>query len=172
MPNHLRFRSALLVLTLAVLAGCSEGTPADPSPSFAAANPPIHQTELEDIDALVSCGTFDLAIVGTFERRFTTFFDSEGNPRRATAVVKYRTTATNVTTGESTEDNADFAISVDLVTGLFVNNGKLVNIKDGLRFRDIGRFVLDQATDEIIFEAGPKDSELGDSVPLLCQALA
>jgi hypothetical protein len=77
MSIHLRFRSALLVLTLAVLAGCSEDTPADPSPSFAAANKPERGTIHEEVNDIVSCGTFDISIVGTLDERSTVFFDRE-----------------------------------------------------------------------------------------------
>jgi len=115
-----------------------------------------------------------MTIVGTLEIRQVTFFDDEGTPSRVEALVTSRTTATNVTTGESTEDNADFIVRLDFATGIFENDGKFVNIKDedSTRFRDIGRFVSNPETGEILFEAGPKDAGLGDSTPLLCEALA
>jgi hypothetical protein len=163
---------------LAALVGCNEQASTEPSPlqgqaiTFASITTPEHNEFHEDIDERFSCGTFDITIVGTEDGHETIFFDREGNPARSQGLVKARVTVTNVSTGESLVDKADFMFRVDFNSGIVVNNGKFLNIKDGIRFRDIGRFVFDSDTGEILFEAGPKDQGLGDREPLLCQALS
>jgi hypothetical protein len=127
----------------------------------------------EDIDEQFSCGTFEITIVGTADIAETIFFDQEGNPVKAQGLVKSEVTVTNVSTGESLIDRAASPFKVDFRTGIVVSAGKFLNIKDGIRFRDVGRFVFDANTGEILFEsASPHDQGLGDREPLLCQALA
>ena len=45
-------------------------------------------------------------------------------------------------------------------------------LKDGIPIRDIGRFVFNGDTGEILFEAGPKDVGLDPLETFWCQALA
>jgi hypothetical protein len=116
---------------------------------------------------------FDITIVGTQDVTETIFFDKNGTPIRSKGLAKAEVRVTNVSTGESLIDRIASPFKVDFRTGIIASAGKFMNIKDGIRFKDVGRFVFDAKTGELLFQSGsPHDQGLGPREPLLCQALA
>jgi hypothetical protein len=173
MPTALSSRLAAFALGLVALAACAEGAPTAPAVSLAEANVPQHTTSHGDADYSFSCGTFDITVVGTlFDISQTVFFDGEGDPLRVQGLIKRRLVVTNVSTGKAILDKTAIMFEVDFRTGIIVNNGKFFNIKDGIPIRDIGRFVFNEETGEILFEAGPHDVGGDPLETFYCQALA
>jgi hypothetical protein len=172
MTIHRRLSTLLLVQMFAAVAACTEDTPTRPTPSFAASTVQVRENVEIPVDDVFSCGTFEIHVVGSLEDRARLVFDEAGNLLQRHGLLLVRTTVTNLTTGESLEDNASTPFSVDFTTGVVINNGRVADIRNGVRVRDIGRLVWDLETGEILFEAGPHDIGLNPREPSLCQALA
>ena len=174
-------RSTALLAALVAFTGCTDQDPSGPtaapgeSVALASARKPVHTGFTETFSDRFPCGSFTGLSEGGFSERATTFFDKDGNPLRSVFHIRYRATITNLTSGKTLTDNADYNGTVDLVTGVIEVNGRIYNVKDrgnGIRIKDIGRLVLD-ADFNITFEAGRHDVDgFGDATAQYCAALA
>jgi hypothetical protein len=181
-------RVALLAYAAFSLAACQDATaPTLESPSagptepaslqpiaFAAARTPEQFDFHEEVQYSFSCGAFEGRAVGAVDAHGTLFFNAQGDEVRLKVHIKPRVTVTNMSTGAMIEDNADYNEHLDLATQVLASTGKYfsIKVKGGPVIRDIGRFVFDRDTDEVLFEAGPHDVGLQPLEPFYCQALS
>lgn len=181
-------RVALLAYAAFSLAACQDATaPTLESPSagptepaslqpiaFAAARMPEQFDFQEEVQYSFSCGAFEGRAVGAVDAHGTLFFDREGDEARLIVHTKAHITVTNLSTGATIEDNANYNDHLDLTTQVLATTGKYfsIKVKGGPVIRDIGRFVFDRDTREVLFEAGPHDVGLEPLEPFYCQALS
>ncbi len=172
--------AALLTALMAFIGGCTDQDPSGPtavpveSVAHGSARKPVHEAFTEPFSDRFECGSFTGLSSGVFSERTTTFFDKAGDPLRIVFHFRYRATITNLTTGKTLPDNADYNGVFDVTTETLEVNGRIYNLKDrenGIRIKDVGRIVFD-ADFNITFEAGRHDVDaFGDATALYCAAL-
>jgi hypothetical protein len=181
-------RVALLACAAFSLAACQDATaptlqsrsagPTEPASlqpiAFAAARTPVQFDFHEGVEYSFSCGAFEGRAVGSVDAHGTLFFNRQGDEARLKVHIEPRLTVTNLSTGATIEDNADYNDHLDLTTQVMATTGKYfsIKVKGGPVIRDIGRFVFDRDTREVLFEAGPHDVGLEPLEPFYCQALS
>jgi hypothetical protein len=180
MAKPVVYASAALLVSLAVTTGCADRSPTGPegdgeSVAFASARKPLHETNVFPFSSEFPCGTFTGLTEGEFTEQATTFFNGAGDPIRLHFHIPYRSNITNLTTGKTLKDNANYTVTIDLITGVLAVNGVVYNVKDaetGIRIKDIGRLVFD-AEGNIVFEAGRHDvNAFDDATEQYCAVLS
>jgi hypothetical protein len=128
-------------------------------PGFAAG--PVITTFTQHIDDIFDCGSFEVldSIDVTATRR--TFFDEAGNPVKRQAHVSIIGTITNTTTGKSFTDRGSVNNLFDFEGGTLQQAGVNFHINvpgKGVVLLEAGKIVVDLATGDVLFKAGPTGS--------------
>jgi len=166
------------VRVIAVVTSAFLGVGLGTLPALAAA-PPLHEVFFDDPSfALpdIDCGTFTIRET-SFHNRIDviTYFNDAGEPVRVRVHVSFDGVLTNLSTGETLADRAHFSNVFDLVEGTFTGTGVDFHYSiqhAGLIVANNGRLVIDDATGEVLFLAGPHDIFDAGSLAPICSALA
>jgi hypothetical protein len=163
--------------SLLMLAACTESAagPADTlAPSFANGLTPRQFDSGEiPVDIRASCGSFDFTAIGTTRERNTGFFDANGELLVVQGHIRATVVWTNLSTGKSFTERQAFNFKADFRSGFIeTDTGKFFNVKDGIHVMDVGKFVIDWETGEVVFQSGQHDIGLGSSRPATCALLS
>lgn len=116
---------------------------------------------VSDPEVYTSCDGFDALVTFTVERRYTTFYDAEGNGLREIRHVYFTGTVSNSTDASKAVPYVGrFTRTVDVeantvtITGLF---RQTLIPGEGVLLLDAGRTVLDADDFSIITQSGPSE---------------
>src|SRR4051794_34365138 len=165
------------IATLCLVAACNDDgtTPTESLPPVLANAPAPEHASTGDIqiDDQFSCGSFEASVLGTTREDDAIFFDANGDLLLVQGHVRASLRFTNLTTGKTYMHRQAFNYKLDFRNGAIeTDTGKFFNIKEGIHIMDVGRFVWNWDTGEVIWEAGRHDVGLGNPGPLYCQALS
>jgi hypothetical protein len=170
-------RYAATLASLLVLAACTDSAagPAEPlSPSLANGLTPS-QFDSGDIpvDIHASCGAFDFTAIGTTRERNTGFFDENGELLVVQGHIRATVVWTNLSTGKTFTERQSFNFKTDFRDGFIeTDTGKFFNVKDGIHVSDVGKFVIDWDTGEVVFQSARHDIGLNSTRPAACALLS
>jgi hypothetical protein len=119
---------------------------------------------------------YDFTITAEFQirRSVTDFYDNSGTLLREVVHVTFVGSETNDVNGKSVPVNGQRHIVFDFVNGTITETGVLRHVTvqgQGIILHESGRVVVDLETEELLFEAGPKELFQGD-LTALCEVLA
>jgi hypothetical protein len=171
----MRFSAALA--SLLALAACTEPAvgPADsPAPSFADGLTPSQFDSGEiPVDIRASCGAFEFTAIGTTRERNTGFFAENGDLLLVQGHIRATVVWTNLSTGKSFTERQAYNFKSDFRTGFTeTDTGKFFNVKDGLHVLDVGKYVIDWETGEVVFQSSRHDIGLDGFRPSACALLS
>jgi hypothetical protein len=161
-----------LVLSLAL--GLAAAVLVAPSWAVAPQRSTISQNQV--VQGTTSCGVLRWEIHLSGER--FRFFDQEGRLVRVQIHIREDNTITNLTTGQSFREGPDSFMQTTLFTDegpRIVATGLAARVQ-GAGVRDVGRVVINPATGEIEFSAGPhplrESQEAGNVLEGFCPAFS
>jgi hypothetical protein len=159
-------RKLIITAAFAVLALAAGGTAGATAPTT------IQESFPRPIPHYLPCPGFDVRGDFQIDRTTTTFYDNAGTAIRRVQHVHADGILSNPLTGKSVADSGDFKVTVDLLTGERVLEGK-VNTATvpgvGVVYHAVGRLAFE--ADGSVFEAGPHDDADG-TFGALCDYLA
>lgn len=170
-------RCAAALASLLLLAACTDSStgPADPlAPSLATGLKP-DQFDSGDIpvDIQASCGAFDFTAIGTTRERNTGFWSDAGELLIVQGHIRATVLWTNLSTGKTFIERQSFNFKSDFRTGFTeTDTGKFFNVHEGIHVMDVGKFVIDWETGEVVFQSARHDIGLGGFRPSVCAMLS
>jgi hypothetical protein len=170
----MRYCAALASLLILACAESAAG-PAEPLPPSLANGLKPSQFDSGEIpvDIQGSCGGFDFTAVGTTRERNTGFFNDSGELLVVQGHITATVIWTNLSSGKTFTERQAFNFKTDFRNGFIeTDTGKFFNVKDGIHVADVGKFVIDWETGEVVFQSARHDIGLGSPRPFACALLA
>jgi hypothetical protein len=167
-------------ITILVLGGCQSDGPTDPSAgssraNLAAASKPIHEHKAEaTFSGVIPCDLVGIDIDATFDDHITvSITEREGRLHFHIAEVL---TLRNVVTGETVigrfSGNETLEITPTRILVIDTGQNTFKDAEGRIIHHGAGRVIFDQATDEILFEAGQHEGFEPDFLTAVCTELS
>jgi hypothetical protein len=167
-------------ITVLVLSGCQSDGPTDPSagwdePTLAATSKPIHEHKADaSFSGVIPCDLVGIDIEATFDDHITVSITER--PGRLHFHIAEVLTLRNVATGETVigrfSGNETLEITPTRILVIDTGQNTFKDAEGRIIGHGAGRVIFDQATEEILFEAGQHEGFEPDFLTFICTELS
>jgi hypothetical protein len=136
------------------------------------ADEPVIQRFHIDVDDMVLCPGFNVAVTGAIDYTDTYFYDQAGNLARVQETFQVYVTFVNLATQKTVVEHDAGLFVFDPAANTLKRTGLPLSVREegGFLWLDAGNIVFNIVTGEVIFEAGPHEGFYGD--PFVCEDIA